>query len=523
MSAKDYFRPRGDITTVLDLTDRDSQDNTYFPITAEKSWFHRDDHKTVYPSSLSVQEFTQRGPADWGQKFSFEIGALPAGDLLQTVILQIELDSWYSGPILSQLAQGKVQATPYTAGQTAKTDYWTYINSLGTAIIEYADFIVNDQTIERLTGEFIRLFYNIYGDVNNLIGISADGIGSVPYAFLSSATSAPPATAPVFQTAFNPNRPYPVENGKYFCILPFFFLRTRLAEVFPLLSCNEGNVRIDVKLRPFDQVVRNFCGYRAFCEDTPLNKTVPFTYTGTTNQIIVNTASKPPQFKDFRIITTCALINGSLREKYLHRPFEQAVKLVQIFNFEEPLKYLVSKPNPNSDTVEIQLPLELNHPTVEILWAFRRKAVLVNNEWSNFTPAIGLQASPTKVFPDWLDWAKIRLNGSELISAEGNWFREHIASKHRGGINSYGAYIYGYSFAMYPDEHQPSGTANMSRTTSITLNLRVKQPIQTNLAGLPTPCEFDPITVGGWEVFVYAIHYNWLRFENGICNKLFID
>ena len=61
MSAKDYFRPRGDITTVLDLTDRDSQDNTYFPLTTNESWFHRGDHTTVYPTTLSVQEFTQDG------------------------------------------------------------------------------------------------------------------------------------------------------------------------------------------------------------------------------------------------------------------------------------------------------------------------------------------------------------------------------------------------------------------------------------------------------------------------------
>ena len=43
MSSKDYFRPRGDITTVLDLTDRDAQDNTYFPhmneLNLEKHYF----------------------------------------------------------------------------------------------------------------------------------------------------------------------------------------------------------------------------------------------------------------------------------------------------------------------------------------------------------------------------------------------------------------------------------------------------------------------------------------------------
>jgi hypothetical protein len=510
MSAKDYFRPRGDITTVLDLTDRDSQDNTYFPLNTNESFFHRGDHLTTYPTTLSVQEFTQRGPADWGQKLSFELGSLPAGDLLQAVILQIKLGSWYNNKIVNDLISGTIQTDP---GQNP-TSYWTFMNSLGTAIIEYADFIVGDKTIERISGEFIRVFYNLFADVNNIIGISTDAIGSVANAYLSMPN--------VNQTAFNPNRPFPTENGTYFCALPFFFLRTRLNEVFPLLSCNEGTVRIDVKLRPFDQVVRNYIGYRANCTDTPLNKEVPFVQLPS-SPITTQTAECAPDFKDFRIITCCPLITGSLREKFLHKPFEQMVKLVKTFSFEEPLKYLVSKSNPNSDMVEIQLPLELNHPTTEIIWIFRRKGVLINNEWANFTPALGLESNPNKVYPPWLDYATIRLNGSELISADGNWFREHIATTHKGGIFAYNSHTYGYSFAKYPEEHQPSGTANMSRTTSVTLNLRVNQPLVTPLSSLNSPCVFDETTVGGWEVFVFAIHYNWLRFENGICNQMFTD
>ena len=259
MSAKDYNRPRGDITTVLDLTDRDSQDNTYFPLDTTESWFHRGDHKTVYPSSVSVQEFTQRGPADWGQKFSFEIGSLPAGDLLQAVILQFKLGSWYNGHIISQLATGNIT----TDLVNNKAEYWTYINSLGTAIVEYADFIVGDQTIERLTGEFIKAYFNVFADVNNLIGIATDATGTTPVQYLSSGS--------VNGTELNPNRPYPTEDGTFFCILPFFFIRTRLKEVFPLLSCNENTVRIDIKLRPFNQVVRRYIGYRANCDQTPLN------------------------------------------------------------------------------------------------------------------------------------------------------------------------------------------------------------------------------------------------------------
>jgi hypothetical protein len=512
MSSKDYFRPRGDITTVLDLTDRDSQDNTYFPLNTDESFFHRGDHKTVYPSSLSIQEFTQRGPADWGQKFSFELGSLPAGDLLQAVILQFKLGSWYNGNIISKLQQGLIKTN---LTDESKNQYWTYMNNLGSAIIEYADFIVKDQTIERITGEFIRTFLNTFADINNLIGIATDGIGNTPVQFLSPGI--------VEQTQLNPNRPYPTEDGTFFCILPFFFTRTRLSEVFPLLSCNENTVRIDVKLRPFDQVVRRYIGYRENCNQTPLNSSVLFDDLISQSPVITQTSECAPMFRDFRIITACPLITGSLREKYLYKPFEQIVKLVKTFHFDEPLKYIVSKPNANSGTVEIQLPLELNHPTTELIWVFRRKAVSINNEWSNFTPSIGLETNPNKKYPAWLDYATIRINGSEIISADGEWFREHISTAHKGGLITYNSFTYGYSFARYPEEHQPSGTVNMSRATSVTLNLRVNQPIAKDLTSLSPPCYFDKSIENGWEVFVFVIHYNWLRFQNGICNPMFSD
>jgi hypothetical protein len=530
MSSNDYFRPRGDITTVLDLTDRDSQDNTYFPINTNNSWFHSgmpqssrtlpDDTneipphtQTVHPTTLSIQEFPQRGPAEWGQKFTFEIGSLPAGDLLQSVVLQVKLGSWYDNSVISKLTNATI--TTDTVNQASS--YWTYMNGLGASIIEYADFIANDQTIEHVTGEFISTHLSLDWDQNAQAGVAADGVGLIPHAYLAQSI--------VGQTAFRPSRPYPTEDGTIFCVLPFFFLRTKLKEVFPLLSCNEGKVRVDIKFRPFDQVVRRYIGYRATCTDTPLGKTVTFVTTSVpSTNVAVTTLTQPPAFRDIRLITATALTTGSLRDKFLRQPFEQMVKLVQNFSFEEPLKYLVSKANANTDTVDIQLPLELNHPVLELRWVFRRKAVLINNEWSNFSPSIGLESTPNTVYPPWLQMATIRINGSEVISADGDWFRHHIASKHSGGINAYQSHIYGYSFAERPESHQPSGTANMSRATSVTLTLRVNQPMAKDLATLSNPsCIFDPVTVGGWEVFVYAIHYNWLRFENGICNRMFTD
>jgi len=699
--AQDYFRPRGDITTVLDQTDRDAQDNTYFPLDTEGTFFHRgkplepeENEKpfTVYPTTMSIQEFPQRGPAHWGQTLSFELGSLKAGDLLQGITVQIKLGSWYDDAILAGLKQQRITASvsetlplggalpaasngPVTAvltqtvaasqpipistmtivlwdivdtthsigttdlvyyeglftnptqqpitvlveyslylsqatngssfigvnlgvsdmpseyttysvvslsdnnqltnsctitlqpndvlgiyymdndfveigtassvsfiieTESAETyplptepsacvpvgdsidysaDYWTYCNSLGTSIIEYADFIVKDQTVERLTGEFIRTFFNATADANQFA--CNELVGAVPYRNLSNMM--------VAETPFAARRPYPTEDGTYFCVLPFFFFRTKLAEIFPLLACNEGQVRIDIKLRPFEQMVRRYVGWRREPCDTPLQKVVPFLSVpiplvdGAPDReqaclVAATTASQPPPFRDFRLVTACSYTTGSLREKFLHQPFEQMVKLVQTFSFDEPLKYVLNKTS--ADGIEIRLPLELNHPVVELLWVFRRKAVQINNEWSNFGPAVGFQLAPAKVYPPWLQHATLRVNGSEVISAEGEWFRQHIAGRHSGGWSTYQSHLYGYSFAERPETHQPSGTANMSRASSVTLQLRVSPPLHTVL---PDGCNFDPTIMNGWEVFVFAMHYNWLRFENGICGRMFQD
>jgi hypothetical protein len=684
--SQDYFRPRGDITTVLDATDRDAQDNTYFPLDATSSFFHRgggnksphpstpqsnpsdstESPSTVYPTTFSIQEFPQRGPSNWGQTLSFELGSLHAGDLLQSVMVQLTLGSWYDDSILTGLLQNRLTAsvseqippyeslpvpadssstasivvtplvlqiipvslitliqwgqTNHTTGstgltyasglftngtsypimvrveytllfqqlgdgssfvginglphdvrpnastmasatyaatlapgntlgiyymdngspilQTASTltltittvgaptfslpsaelpgvpitgsidysqQYWTYSNSLGTCIIEYADFIVKDQTIERITGEFIMTQLAISLDQNEQFGVATDAVGAVPPSYLNPST--------VAATHFHPSYAFPTEDGVYFCVLPFFFLRTKLKETFPLLSCNEGDVRIDIKLRSFDQMVRKYVGYRESMLDSPLSKTVSFlSLSDPLLRIDARTSSQPPAFRDFRLVTGCVYTTGSIRNKLMRSPFEQMVKLMQPFHFEEPLKYIVNK---TTDAVTIQLPLELNHPVVELLWVFRRKAVRINNEWSNFGPALSYESTPSKRFVPWLKYASLRANGMEIVSASGDWFRQNCAAHHRGGLTAYQSHVYGYSFAERPDDHQPTGSANMSRASSVSLTLTVNPPSMTVIPGT-----FDE-SVGGWEVFVYAMHYNWLRFENGMCNRMF--
>lgn len=142
----------------------------------------------------------------------------------------------------------------------------------------------------------------------------------------------------------------------------------------------------------------------------------------------------------------------------------------------------------------------------EILWFVRRKDVANNNEWTNYSSVI--QSEWNSIYnpqQPLLLSAEIQFNGIDLIQAEEQWFRQHIALRHKGGAAAFNSFVYGYSFADSPAEHQPSGTANASRLQSVRLTLDVRAD-----AGL-------------WEVKVFVITLQWLRFQGGICNRVYSD
>ena len=100
-------RPIGDITTVLDLVSRNAQDDFFFPLDTTNSWFHREG-MTTYPATMTSQEFTHKGTAAWGGRLTFELDGLQAGDLLQSIIVQIKLSSWYDQTVVNQMNNCKM-------------------------------------------------------------------------------------------------------------------------------------------------------------------------------------------------------------------------------------------------------------------------------------------------------------------------------------------------------------------------------------------------------------------------------
>jgi len=481
-------QPKGPSTTLLDLVSRDLQDNTLFPLNSNITRFTRDDTLRTIPMAPVMREFTFKGPAAFGQTFIFELGDIHCGDLISGLYIQIQLGDWLTGITRNNILGGSL--VPYR-----RLEQWTYCNSIGTSILEEATLEVDDQVLEKITGDSVHVSTLLFPDLNSHIGL-ADTVGLKSIGDIKQTSGL---------NAFF------TEEGWVTVPLMFSMLREKLTATFPLIACRSGTMRIRVTLKKFNQVVRILSGSRASCEDSPTGKSFEILDTKKVfnNLIRVNAVKDDPPLKNIQLLTQGVFVDGPYREMLLRQPFERPFREIQQFDFTEPLKYVVNKSG--NDMITVQLPLEANGPVEEIVWFLRRKAALtLNNDWTNYSAILEKDYDPTFApLEPLLLSAKIQANAQDIIQQDEAWFRSHISRAHKSGKTSYDAFIYGYSFAKHPGEHSPTGTINASRLNSLRLTLNVKPP------GGSSDTE--------WEVHVFVYAFQWVRFGNGICNKVFID
>jgi hypothetical protein len=97
--------------------------------------------------------------------------------------------------------------------------------------------------------------------------------------------------------------------------------------------------------------------------------------------------------------------------------------------------------------------------------------------------------------------AKLQLNGQDRFTErEGRYFDRVQPYQHHSRTPATGINV--YSFALKPEEHQPSGTCNFSRIDKATLQLTVS--VNTVRSGRTA------------QVRVYAVNYNVLRVMSGM-------
>ena len=206
-----------------------------------------------------------------------------------------------------------------------------------------------------------------------------------------------------------------------------------------------------------------------------------------------------PSFSNFQIWNTYYYLDTTERRKFAQNPHEYLIEQVQ-----------TQSGNVTSLTAENNIRLNLNHPTKEIILVFNRNG-------SNAPPndfSIGNNIIPNGTSSQFapLYNFKLILNGTDRFKERpGEYFRLVQNYQHHTGIPS--NYIYTYSFALRPEEHQPSGTCNFSRidTAQFAFYLRNSSTIPGKLDGAPQEnySELPSYTI-------FAPSYNILRIMSGM-------
>jgi hypothetical protein len=159
--------------------------------------------------------------------------------------------------------------------------------------------------------------------------------------------------------------------------------------------------------------------------------------------------------------------------------------------------------------------LNFNHPVKELVWTItNNKTNRPNENWFNYTTDdkvvnvlditdyddVKKLLGPNSKTANPVKGAKLLLNGNDRFTQrDGMYFNMIQPFQHHENIpNNTGINV--YSFALKPEEHQPSGTLNMSR-------------IDTSFISL----DYDSTKYNSNSIFgIYAVNYNVLRILSGM-------
>ena len=174
----------------------------------------------------------------------------------------------------------------------------------------------------------------------------------------------------------------------------------------------------------------------------------------------------------------------SLWVDYIYLDTDERRRFAQVSH-----EYLIEQVQRISATDSSQVELNFNHPVKELIW-IGKPETSTGNDYGD--------ATPVSISPDTTQY-HLKLNGHDRFERrKTSYFTRCQVWKHHTGFGGTikRDSIAVYSFALKPEEHQPSGTCNFSRIDDARL-------VRTG-----------SLTASG--LIIYAVNYNVLRIMSGM-------
>ena len=366
-----------------------------------------------------------------------------------------------NGDLIQQMYLDITLPTGTSIGNT----YWTY--GIGNALIDTVEMQIGGTTIDTQYGQWLDIWCELTnkpGHRSNYDNMVGNFVGSGNNNGLPTSSS---------------------NTTKLYVPLKFWFNKCS-GLALPIIALSNQEVRLNISIRPL--------------VDLYIGGT--FTKSNTSDLIV-------DLYVDYVFLDT------DERRKFAQGTHEYLIEQIQKT---EDLTITSGK-------TSVLAPIKFYHPVKELIWVIPNKIFnttynSITNEYGNRWLDYSNNTDVNSIIPqDTFDTASIEMNGSpRFYKRNAKYFRtvqnyqRHTnsprvpnTSAFSGLINCNGdtyemnKYIYTYSFALDPEEHQPTGTCNFSRLNSVNLAL--------NFTGL----DVDVL------LKIFGVNYNILRFANGQC------
>jgi len=380
------------------------------------------------------------------------------GDLLKTVSLKFELSE------IQQNLLGGIAGIGY-------------VESIGHAIIEYAELIIGGEVVQRIPSDFLAIYSDNYvtqTKQNNLSKL----IGKQPKELSGT---------PVCNNIISGYLGFATQKQKFFVDIPFYFHNNPELAI-PICAIDKQEIEIVIKLRK-----RGDCVF-GHSSSTPADSD-NIRYLGdyvTTKGLIQNT----------KINIEMISLNEQEKEQFINTSKDYIITQIQ-----ESKQVIPQDPNIDS-IVDVKHKLEFKNPVKELFFIIQRIRKVVSGHFvTNFDYDSQFQLYDGEYINyEHLKSLELILDDNTILNEKtGNVInlRAIQSGIHHSRTQLFRRY-YSYSFALEPERWYPTGQKNFSMVKDQILKLKV---IPDNSAQR--------------ELRVLAHSYNILRVENGIAKTLF--
>jgi len=401
------------------------------------------------------------GEPNWGTKQTAIINRY--ADLMSSTYVQLELPTYVTGST-------SVKAKWNHGGYNTQSTFFGY------NFINHVELDIGGQIIDRLYSEYMVLWSLLTSEqrkVDNLAGmLSNTKYNSTTLEF----------TAPIGCSTGHGRQSIP--NVLYIPLL-FFFGRNP-GTALPLIALQYHEVKINVFWKTPQEIMGDYTG---------------------SNLLTFPQATSAALYVDYIYLDT------DERRRFAQQSHEYLIEQVQ---FNEDVGISSSSK---------RIDLTFNHPVKELIWVVQptcytncKSTVKVARDPGNivttgngpYVPAY-VAGQEKRLLPFVYDQTAVfeqhlQINGQDRLERRyGDYFNKVQPFQHHTGniISSPGVYC--YSFAVKPEEHQPSGTCNFSRIDTATLVVTMDGSVIV-----------DQGTDDTWDMRMYAVNYNVLRVMSGM-------